>query len=57
MTVVRKVSRKVGAGLNAVHYEAGNLSEAGLISTRKRGNLRLVRAVSLTVSRPLILLL
>jgi predicted transcriptional regulator len=57
VTVVRKVSRKVGASLNAVHYEAGKLSEAGLISTRKRGNLRLVRAVSLTVSRPLILLL
>jgi DNA-binding transcriptional ArsR family regulator len=43
-----------GASLNAVHYEAGKLSEAGLISTRKRGNLRLVRAVTDSLlSRPL----
>jgi DNA-binding transcriptional ArsR family regulator len=44
----------MGASLNAVHYEAGKLSEAGLISTRKRGNLRLVRAVTDSLlSRPL----
>jgi len=36
----------IGANLNAVHYETGKLSEAGLITTRKRGNLRLVRAVT-----------
>lgn len=44
----------VGASLNAVHHEVGILSEAGLISTRKRGNLRLVRAVTDSpLSRPL----
>lgn len=43
-----------GASLNAVHYEAGKLAEAGLVSTRKRGNLRLVRAVTDSLlSRPL----
>jgi DNA-binding transcriptional MocR family regulator len=30
----------IGASLNAVHYEAGKLSASGLISTRRRGNLR-----------------
>lgn len=44
----------VGASLNAVHHEVGILSKAGLISTRKRGNLRLVRAVTDSpLSRPL----
>jgi DNA-binding transcriptional ArsR family regulator len=44
----------ISASLNAVHYEAGKLSEAGLISTRRRGNLRLVRAVTHSLlSRPL----
>ena len=44
----------IGAGLNTVHYEVGKLSEGGLISTRKRGNLRLVRAVTDSpLSRPL----
>jgi hypothetical protein len=44
----------IGASLNAVHYEAGKLSESGLISTRKRGNLRLVRAVTDSLlTRPL----
>lgn len=44
----------IGASLNAVHYEAGKLSESGLISTRRRGNLRLVRAVTDSLlSRPL----
>jgi predicted nucleotidyltransferase len=44
----------IGASLNAVHYEAGKLSEADLVSTRKRGNLRLVRAVTDSLlSRPL----
>lgn len=44
----------IGASLNAVHYEAGKLSESGLISTRRRGNLRLVRAVTDSLlTRPL----
>ena len=44
----------IGASLNAVHYEAGKLSESGLVTTRKRGNLRLVRAVTDSLlSRPL----
>jgi DNA-binding transcriptional ArsR family regulator len=44
----------IGASLNAVHYEADKLSEGGLITTRKRGNLRLIRAVTDSpVARPL----
>ncbi len=44
----------IGAGLNTVHYEVGKLSEGGLISTRRRGNLRLVRAVTDSLlTRPL----
>jgi DNA-binding transcriptional ArsR family regulator len=44
----------MGASLNAVHYEAGKLAEAGLVRTRKRGNLRLIRAVTDSLlSRPL----
>ena len=48
-----EVASVTGASLNAVHYEARKLSEAGLIGTRKRGNLRLVRAVTDSLhSRP-----
>jgi DNA-binding transcriptional ArsR family regulator len=44
----------IGASLNAVHYEAARLAEGGLIRTRKRGNLRLVRAVTDSLlTRPL----
>jgi DNA-binding transcriptional ArsR family regulator len=44
----------IGASLNAVHYEADKLSEGGLITTRKRGNLRLIRAVTDSpIARPL----
>jgi hypothetical protein len=44
----------VHASLNAVHHEAIRLTEAGLISARKRGNLRLIRAVTDSLlSRPL----
>jgi DNA-binding transcriptional ArsR family regulator len=44
----------IGASLNAVHYETTKLSAGGLISTRKRGNLRLIRAVTDSLlSRPL----
>jgi DNA-binding transcriptional ArsR family regulator len=44
----------IGASLNAVHYEADKLSEGGLITTRKRGNLRLIRAVTDSpLTRPL----
>ncbi len=40
--------------LRMLNYEVGKLSEGGLISTRKRGNLRLVRAVTDSpLSRPL----
>jgi hypothetical protein len=44
----------IGASLNAVHYEADKLSEGGLIRTRRRGNLRLIRAVTDSpLTRPL----
>jgi DNA-binding transcriptional ArsR family regulator len=44
----------IGVSLNAVHYEATKLSEGGLIRTRKRGNLRLVRSVTDSLlTRPL----
>jgi DNA-binding transcriptional ArsR family regulator len=44
----------VQASVNAVHHEASRLVEAGLIKDRKRGNLRLVRAVTDSVlTRPL----
>ena len=44
----------IAASLNAVHYEADRLSEGGLITTRKRGNLRLMRAVADSLlARPL----
>lgn len=44
----------IGANLTAVHYETGRLSEGGLIKTRKRGNLRLIRAViDSPLTRPL----
>lgn len=44
----------IGANLNAVHYEAAKLAEGGLITTRKRGNLRLIGAVADSVlTRPL----
>jgi len=44
----------IGARLPTLHYEVTKLSEGGLISTRKRGNLRLVRAVTDSpLSRPL----
>jgi DNA-binding transcriptional ArsR family regulator len=44
----------IGAGLPTLHYEVKKLSEGGLISTRKRGNLRLVRAVTDSpLTRPL----
>jgi DNA-binding transcriptional ArsR family regulator len=44
----------IGAKLPAVHYEAAKLAEGGLIVTRKRGNLRLIQAVTDSLlSRPL----
>lgn len=44
----------IDASLNAVHYEVARLSEAELIQTRKRGNLRLIRAVTDSLlTRPL----
>jgi DNA-binding transcriptional ArsR family regulator len=44
----------IGASLNAVHYEADKLADGGLIKTRKRGNLRLIRAVTDSpLARPL----
>lgn len=44
----------IGANTNAVHYEAVKLSEGGLVKTRKRGNLRLIRAVTDSLlTRPL----
>jgi len=44
----------IHASLNAVHHEASRLAEAGLINDRKRGKLRLIRAVTDSIlSRPL----
>jgi len=44
----------IDAKMNAVHYEAAKLVEGGLIRSRKRGNLRLIRAVTDSLlSRPL----
>jgi DNA-binding transcriptional ArsR family regulator len=49
-----EVANAIHASLNAVHHEATRLAEAGLISARKRGNLRLIRAVTDSLlSRPL----
>ena len=49
-----EAANAIGANLNAVHYEAVKLAEGGLIVTRKRGNLRLIRAVEDSVlTRPL----
>jgi hypothetical protein len=49
-----EAAQAIHASLNAVHYETNKLVEAGLISARKRGNLRLVRAVTDSLlARPL----
>jgi DNA-binding transcriptional ArsR family regulator len=44
----------IGASLNTVHYETNKLFKGCLIRSRKRGNLRLIRAVTDSLlSRPL----
>jgi hypothetical protein len=44
----------IGSSVNAVHHEASLLAKAGLITDRRRGNLRLIRAVTDSVlTRPL----
>src|SRR6516165_9208807 len=44
----------IGASVNAVHHEVSQLARAGLIKDRKRGNLRLVAAVTDSLlARPL----
>jgi DNA-binding transcriptional ArsR family regulator len=49
-----EVASAIHASVNAVHHEATRLAEAGLISDRKRGNLRLIRAVTDSLlTRPL----
>jgi hypothetical protein len=49
-----EAANAIGANLPAVHYEVAKLSEGGLITTRKRGNLRLIRAVTDSpLTRPL----
>jgi DNA-binding transcriptional ArsR family regulator len=51
---ITEAASAIGANTNAVHYEAVKLSEGGLIRTRKRGNLRLIRAVTDSLlTRPL----
>lgn len=51
---IAEVADAIGANAKTVHYEAGKLSEAGLIHARKRGNLRLIRAVTNSLlTRPL----
>jgi DNA-binding transcriptional ArsR family regulator len=49
-----EAAEAIHASLNAVHHEVGRLAEAGLINARKRGNLRLIRAVTDSLlTRPL----
>jgi DNA-binding transcriptional ArsR family regulator len=49
-----EVASAIHASVNAVHHEATRLAEAGLINDRKRGNLRLIRAVTDSLlTRPL----
>lgn len=49
-----EAAEAIHASLNAVHHEANRLAEAGLIADRKRGNLRLICAVTDSLlSRPL----
>jgi len=49
-----EVADAIGASLNAVHHETVRLTEGGLIHARKRGNLRLISAVTDSLlSRPL----
>lgn len=49
-----EAARAIGANVNAVHYEAARLTEGGLMTSRKRGNLRLIRAaVDSLLARPL----
>lgn len=51
---IAEAASAIRANPNTVHYEAGKLAEAGLVHARKRGNLRLVRAVTDSLlTRPL----
>lgn len=51
---VTEVAEAISASVNTVHYEAAKLADGGLIHARKRGNLRLIRAVTDSLlSRPL----
>lgn len=51
---ISEVADAIRANSNTVHYEAGKLAEAGLIHARKRGNLRLLQAVTDSLlTRPL----
>lgn len=40
------IAKVIGASVKAVHHEASRLTTAGLISDRRHGNLRLIRAVT-----------
>lgn len=49
-----EAAQRVGASLRAVHHEVGRLAEAGLLTDRRHGNNRLVRAATDTpLARPL----
>jgi DNA-binding transcriptional ArsR family regulator len=51
---VTEVADAINASVNTVHYEAAKLTGGGLVHARKRGNLRLIRAVTDSLlSRPL----
>jgi DNA-binding transcriptional ArsR family regulator len=51
---VTEVADAIKASVNTVHYEAAKLTDGGLVHARKRGNLRLIRAVTDSLlSRPL----
>jgi DNA-binding transcriptional ArsR family regulator len=49
-----EAANALGTNLSTVHYEARQLSDGYLINTRKRGNLRLIKAVADSpLTRPL----
>jgi DNA-binding transcriptional ArsR family regulator len=51
---VTEVAGAINASVATVHYEATKLADGGLVHARKRGNLRLIRAVTDSLlSRPL----
>lgn len=44
---------RIGATVRAVHHEVGRLADAGLVTQRRHGNLRLIKAADTRMTRPL----